>query len=118
MTPLFVQYAKCGTCVKASKWLKANGIEADSRDIVTANPTKEELTVWIEKSGLPIQKFFNTCGTKYKELGLKDVVKTAPKDELINLLASEGMLVKRPILVKGDTVLVGFKEADWQEKLL
>lgn len=117
MKPLFIQYAKCGTCQKASKWLKANGIEVESRDIITINPTKEELSAWIPESGLPITKFFNTSGVRYKELGLKDVVKKASEEELLDLLASEGKLVKRPILVTSDFVLVGFKEADWEEKL-
>ncbi|MGL4780774.1 MAG: arsenate reductase family protein [Bacteroidales bacterium] len=117
MKPLFIQYAKCGTCQKASKWLKANEIEVESRDIITINPTKEELRAWIPKSGLPINKFFNTSGVRYKELGLKDVVKKASEEELLDLLASEGKLVKRPILVAPDFVLVGFKEADWEEKL-
>lgn len=117
MKPLFIQYAKCGTCQKASKWLKANDIEVESRDIITINPTKEELSTWIPKSGLPITKFFNTSGVRYKELGLKDVVKKASEEELLDLLASEGKLVKRPILVTPDFVLVGFKEADWEEKL-
>lgn len=117
MKPLFIQYAKCGTCQKASKWLKANDIEVESRDIITINPTKEELSTWIPKSGLAITKFFNTSGVRYKELGLKDVVKKASEEELLDLLASEGKLVKRPILVTPDFVLVGFKEADWEEKL-
>lgn len=117
MKPLFLQYPKCGTCVKAAKFLKENNIEVESRDITIDNPTRDELKVWIEKSGLPIQKFFNTSGVRYKELGLKDVVKTAPDDELIGLLASDGKLVKRPVFVQGDTVLVGFKPEEWKSVL-
>lgn len=118
MRPLFIQYAKCGTCQKANKWLKANNIEIDARDIITANPTAEELTTWIGQSGVGVRKFFNTSGLRYKELGLKDVVKQAPEEELITLLASEGKLVKRPILVHGEHVLVGFKEEEWAKLLL
>lgn len=118
MKPLFIQYAKCGTCQKAAKWLKANGIEVESRDIITQNPSGEELNTWIPKSGVPVNKFFNTSGIRYKELGLKDVVKTAGYEQLLELLASEGKLVKRPVLVAGDTVLVGFKEEEWAAKLL
>lgn len=117
MKPLFLQYPKCGTCVKAAKFLKENNMEVESRDITIDNPTEEELKMWIEKSGLPIQKFFNTSGVRYKELGLKDIVKTAPSEELIRLLASDGKLVKRPVFVKGDIVLVGFKPEEWQSLL-
>ncbi|MFI3263510.1 MAG: arsenate reductase family protein [Rikenellaceae bacterium] len=113
MKPLFLCYAKCGTCTKASKWLKANAIEVESRDITVENPTLEELTLWVEQSGLPISKFFNTSGVKYRELGVKDIIKTASKEELIKLLASDGKLVKRPILVKENSVLVGFKEENY-----
>ncbi|MEG1615978.1 MAG: arsenate reductase family protein [Bacteroidales bacterium] len=118
MKPLFVQYAKCGTCQKAAKWLKANGIEVESRDIITQNPTREELERWIPASSLPVNKFFNTSGVRYKELQLKEVVKSAPSEELIKLLASEGKLVKRPVLVVGEKVLVGFKEEEWSALLL
>ncbi|MGL5318524.1 MAG: Spx/MgsR family RNA polymerase-binding regulatory protein [Bacteroidales bacterium] len=118
MKPIFIQYAKCGTCQKAAKWLKANGIDVESRDIITVNPTGEELKTWIPKSGLPVNKFFNTSGVRYKELGLKDVVKSATQEELLELLSSEGKLVKRPILIAGETVLVGFKEEEWSAKLL
>ncbi len=113
MNPLFVQYPKCGTCQKAAKWLKANAIETISRDITIENPSREELKLWIAQSGQPIQKFFNTSGLVYKELNLKDKVKTASTDELLDLLASNGKLVKRPVFVAGDKVLVGFKEEDW-----
>lgn len=115
MKPIFIQYAKCGTCQKAVKWLKANNIEVEVRDIIIENPTTEELTEWIAKSGIPATKFFNTSGLRYKELNLKNKVKSAKTDELINILASEGKLVKRPVLVSGDKVLVGFKEEEWQE---
>lgn len=114
----FIQYAKCGTCRKAAKWLAEHQIETANRDIITENPTAEELAQWIEASGIPAAKFFNTCGVRYKELNLKDVVKTASQEELINLLASEGKLVKRPILVKENRVLVGFKEEQWNAALL
>lgn len=118
MKPLFVEYSKCGTCQKALKWLKANGIEVTDRDIVTHNPSEQELRIWIPQSRIPINKFFNTSGLKYKELGLKNVVKSATPDELIQLLASDGKLVKRPVLVYGDIVLVGFKEEEWTNALL
>lgn len=118
MTPEFIHYPKCSTCIKATKWLKANNIEVNSRDITIQNPTSLELTQWIGASELPVSKFFNTSGLRYKALGLKDVVKSASQDELIDLLASEGMLVKRPILIADNIVLVGFKEEEWAEKLL
>lgn len=113
---LFVQYPKCSTCRKAAKWLEENNISVESRDITTANPNKEELKVWIELSGLPIKRFFNTSGMIYKENNLKEKVATAPEDELLDILASNGMVVKRPILVGKDFVLVGFKEEEWAEK--
>lgn len=115
MKPLFIEYPKCGTCRKAAKWLKDNGIEVDDRHIVDNNPKAEELAQWIKASGIPAAKFFNTSGKKYKEQNLKEVVKTADEQTLINLLASDGMLVKRPILVDGDKVIAGFKEDQWQE---
>lgn len=117
MKPLFIQYPKCGTCRKAAKWLKENNVEITYRHIVDDNPTTEELSEWIDKSGLPVQKFFNTSGQVYKQNNLKDVVKTAPREKLIDLLAENGMLVKRPILVTDDFVLVGFNENEWEEKL-
>ncbi|MGL4772828.1 MAG: arsenate reductase family protein [Clostridium sp.] len=115
MKTLFVQYPKCTTCIRARKYLENKGIEFENRIISEDNPSKEELKLWIEKSGLPINKFFNTSGKLYRELGLKDKVKTASEDELLELLASDGMLVKRPILVEEDRVLVGFKEEDWNK---
>lgn len=110
---LFLQYPKCSTCQKAAKWLKENNVEVESRHIVESNPTVEELTTWIERSHLPVNKFFNTSGNVYKELNLKEVVKTASKDELINILATNGMVVKRPLIISDDFVLVGFKEDEW-----
>lgn len=113
----FINYSKCGTCRKAKKWLEDNNINFIDRPIVEQKPNKEELQHWIEISGLPIAKFFNTSGRLYKEMNLKDKVKISSKEELLELLASDGMLVKRPILVKGDEVLVGFKEEQWEGKL-
>lgn len=118
MKPLFIQYPKCGTCRKAAQWLKEHNIEVESRDIVSDNPTQKELSVWINKSGKPIQKFFNTSGLRYKELNLKDKVKIAKEEELLHILATEGMLVKRPVLIAGDIVLTGFKEDEWSKALL
>lgn len=117
MKPLFIQYPKCGTCRKATKWLNDNKVEVTSRHIVEDNPTQAELSEWIDRSGLPVQKFFNTSGQVYKQNNLKDVVKTSSREELINLLADNGMLVKRPIVVTDDFVLVGFNENEWKEKL-
>lgn len=116
MKPLFIQYPKCGTCRKAAKWLKDNNIDVNSRHIVEENPSAKELSEWIDRSGLPVQKFFNTSGQVYKQNNLKEVVKTAPREELIALLAENGMLVKRPILVADNFVLVGFKEDEWEKK--
>lgn len=113
----FINYSKCGTCRKAKKWLEDNNISFIDRPIVEQKPNKEELQHWIESSGLLIAKFFNTSGRLYKEMNLKDKVKISSKEELLELLASDGMLVKRPILVKGDEILVGFKEEQWEEKL-
>lgn len=118
MTYLFIQYPKCSTCQKAAKWLKENNIDVESRDIVLNNPTTIEFNSWINISNKPIQKFFNTNGLRYKALNIKDSIKTASNKELIELLSSEGMLVKRPILVAKDFVLVGFNQKEWQQKLL
>ncbi|GAA0086614.1 Spx/MgsR family RNA polymerase-binding regulatory protein [Clostridium sp. MB05] len=117
MSVLFIEYPKCTTCKKAKKFLTENNIEFIDRHIAEENPTKDELKNWISKSGLGINKFFNTSGVLYREMQLKDKVKVLPEDELLDILASNGMLVKRPIIVKDDTVLVGFKEAEWIEKL-
>ena len=114
---LFVCYPKCSTCQKARKWLEGQGKDFTVRDIKADNPTESELRQWHEKSGLPLKKFFNTSGNLYKELHLKDRLPGMSEDEQFALLASDGMLVKRPIAVDGDTVLIGFKEADWAEKL-
>lgn len=110
MKPLFLQYPKCTTCKKAFKTLKDNNIEVEDRHIVENNPTKEELLAWIEKSGLDFKKFFNTSGMLYREMELKDKVKAMSLDEAATLLATNGMLVKRPLLITEDKVLVGFKE--------
>lgn len=115
MKNLFIYYPKCSTCIKAKKWLSEKEIDFQERNIVEENPNKEELKVWIEKSGLPIKKFFNTSGKLYKEMNLKDKVNEASQDELIELLSTNGMLVKRPLLIKEDKVLVGFKENEWSE---
>jgi arsenate reductase len=107
-------YPKCGTCKKALKWLDDNGIKYEYRHIVEENPTKDELKNWYEKSGLPLKKFFNTSGLKYKELNLKDRIPQMTEEEIFDLLSTDGMLVKRPILIVGDKVLVGFKEEEWE----
>lgn len=115
MSPIAICYPKCGTCQKAEKWLKANGIEYTYRPIKEENPTADELKNWLKQSGLPIAKFFNTSGLLYKEQNMKDKVKVLSESELIDILASNGMMVKRPILLAGDKVLVGFKEDEWQQ---
>ena len=112
---LFICYPKCTTCKKALKWLDDNGLQYELRDIKEKNPTYDELKNWHSKSGLPLKKFFNTSGLLYKSMELKDKLPTMPEDEQLKLLATDGMLVKRPILVTDDTVLVGFKEADWEK---
>ncbi len=117
-TMLFVEYPKCTTCKKAKKWLDEHSVSYEDRHIKEQNPTVEELKEWHEKSGLPLKKFFNTSGLLYKEMNLKDKLKTMSEEEQFDLLASDGMLVKRPIAVAADTVLVGFKEADWEKTLL
>jgi len=114
---LFVEYPKCTTCQKARKWLEANEITFQSRHIKDEKPTAEELKTWQERSGLPLKKFFNTSGMLYKELGLKDKLPGMDEEEQIALLASDGMLVKRPILVGDGFVLVGFREAEWAAAL-
>ncbi|MCH5342610.1 MAG: arsenate reductase family protein [Acetatifactor sp.] len=115
---IFLQYPKCSTCQKADKWLKDNQIAVESRDIKADNPTYEELKDWHQRSGLPLKKFFNTSGLIYKELQLKDKLPSMSEEEQLKLLATDGMLVKRPLVVGEDFVLTGFKEAEWQEKLL
>ena len=112
---LFIQYPPCTTCQKAKKWLDAKGIEYELRDIKLNNPTLPELTEWYAKSGLPLKKLFNTSGLLYKSLNLKEKLPTMSEEEQLRLLATDGMLVKRPVVVKGDLVLTGFKEADWEK---
>ena len=114
---LFLEYPPCTTCKKAKKWLQDHGLEFTARHIKENNPTAEEISVLQEKSGLELKKFFNTSGMIYRDLGLKDKLPTMSREEQLALLASDGMLVKRPILVTEDAVLVGFKEAQW-EKLI
>ena len=113
----FLCYAKCTTCQKAKKWLDANGIKYTERPIKEQNPTIEELKVWHQMSGLPLKKFFNTSGLLYKDMKLKDKIPKMSEEEQYVLLSTDGMLVKRPIVIGEDFVLVGFKEADWEEKL-
>ena len=114
---LFVHYPRCSTCKKAKKWLEENNLEFDEKDIVEDNPTFEELNEWFEKSDLPLKRFFNTSGMKYRELKLKDKLPDMSEKEQLELLATDGMLVKRPIIVTDD-VLTGFKVKEWEEKLL
>jgi arsenate reductase len=114
---LFIQYPPCSTCQKAKKWLDAQGIAYEDRHIKENNPTYEELKAWYEKSGLPLKRFFNTSGLLYKSLNLKEKLPTMTEEEQLRLLATDGMLVKRPLIVAENTVLTGFREAEW-EKLL
>ena len=111
----FIEYPPCSTCKKAKKWLDDNGISYEARHIKENNPTYEELKAWHEISGLPLKKFFNTSGLLYKSMNLKDKLPTMTQEEQLRLLASDGMLVKRPIAVKGDVVLTGFKESEWDK---
>ena len=113
----FLCYPKCSTCKKAQTWLTDHEISFDLRDIKSNNPSESELRAWHEKSGLPLKKFFNTSGQLYKSMQLKDKLPTMSEDEMFTLLASDGMLVKRPMLITDETVLVGFKEADWSALL-
>lgn len=114
MKNVFVCYPKCSTCKKAQKYLDEHGIDYELRDIRTDNPTKEELTVWYEKSGLELKRFFNTSGTLYKEMKLKEKLPDMTEEEKLALLASDGMLVKRPVFIGDGKVLVGFKEKEWE----
>ncbi len=111
---LFIQYPRCSTCKKAKKWLDEHGIQYQDRHIVEDNPTAEELREWIGLSGLPIKRFFNTSGMRYRELQLKDRLPQMSEEEQIELLSSDGMLVKRPLVIGEDFVLVGFKEKEWE----
>ena len=113
----FICYPKCTTCKKAEKWLDDNGIGYEMRDIKTDNPTYDELNEWYNLSGLPLKKFFNTSGLLYKSMNLKEKLPTMSESEMLKLLSSDGMLVKRPLLIGDDFVLVGFKESEWEEKL-
>ena len=111
---LFVNYPKCSTCKKARKFLEEKGVAFEDRDIKEKNPTADELKEWIAKSGLPVKKFFNTSGMLYRQMELKDKLPNMSEQEMIELLATDGMLVKRPILVSEDKVLVGFRQAEWE----
>lgn len=114
---LFLEYPKCSTCQKAKKWLDEHEIKYTDRHIVEENPTYEELKDWYQRSGMPLKKFFNTSGLLYKEMKLKDKLADMSEEEQLKLLATNGMLVKRPLIVDGATILTGFKEAEWSEKL-
>lgn len=114
----FICYPKCSTCQKARKWLEVNHLEFTERHIVEENPSYEELKEWYAESGLPLKKFFNTSGMLYKEMQLKDKLPTMSEEEQLKLLATNGMLVKRPIIVNGNIILTGFKEAEWEKALL
>jgi len=114
---IFLSYAKCTTCQKAKKWLDTKGIEYSERPIKEQNPSAEELKKWYKMSGLPLKKFFNTSGLLYKDMKLKDKLPNMSEEEQIALLSSDGMLVKRPMIIGEDFVTVGFKEAEWEEKL-
>ena len=114
----FICYPKCSTCQKARKWLESNHLEFTERHIVEENPSYEELKKWYAESGLPLKKFFNTSGMLYKEMQLKDKLPTMSEEEQLKLLATNGMLVKRPLIVNGNMILTGFKEAEWEKALL
>lgn len=114
---LFLCYPKCSTCQKARKWLEEQGISFEERDIKLNNPTEEELRTWYARSGLPLKRFFNTSGLQYKALGLKDKLPNMSEEEQLALLATDGMLVKRPLVVDEDFVLTGFKQAEWEQML-
>lgn len=114
---LVLVYRKCSTCLKALKWLEDNKIEFEERPIKEQNPSYEELKAWYQMSGLPLKKFFNTSGLIYKDMQLKDKLPTMSEDEQLQLLATNGMLVKRPLVIGDDFVLTGFKEKEWEEKM-
>ena len=115
---LFIQYPKCSTCQKAKKWLDANGVTYTDRHIKEENPTYDELKEWYQKSGLPLKKFFNTSGMIYRDMQLKDKLPEMSDEEQLQLLASDGMLVKRPLIIKDELVMTGFKVKEWEENLL
>ena len=115
---LLICYPKCTTCQKAKKWLESQGIAYTERNIAEENPTYAELKEWYKKSGLPLKRFFNTSGLLYKSMQLKDKLPEMSEEEQLKLLATDGMLVKRPLVVDGDNALIGFKEAEWTEKML
>lgn len=115
---LFLEYPPCSTCRKAKAWLDAQGLVYSARHIKEDNPTYEELREWYQRSGLPLKKFFNTSGLVYKSLNLKERLPEMSEEEQLRLLASDGMLVKRPLVISGDVVLTGFRESEWKEKLL
>ena len=117
MRVLFIEYPPCSTCQKAKKWLTAHNVEFTSRHIKEQNPTAEELTAWIAESGLSVKKFFNTSGLLYKSMALKDKLPSMTQEEQIALLATDGMLVKRPLMIGDGFILVGFKEKEWEERL-
>lgn len=117
MDPLFICYPKCGTCQKAKRWLDAKGLPYRIRHIVDENPTRTELALWVALSGKPINKFFNTSGILYREMALSSRLSQMSTDEQLDVLAVDGMLVKRPLLITGKNVLVGFKEAEWEALL-
>ena len=117
MGVLFLQYPPCTTCKRAKAWLDERGVDYEARNIKEENPTVEELKAWHQKSGLPLKRFFNTSGLAYKALGLKDRLPTMTEEEQYQLLASDGMLVKRPLAIGEDFVLVGFRQDQWQERL-
>lgn len=114
---LFICYPKCSTCQRAQKWLDESGVQYTLRDIKTDNPSYEELAEWHERSALPLKKLFNTSGLLYKSTGLKDKLPDMSEDEMLRLLASDGMLVKRPLLISDGFVLVGFKQTEWESKI-
>ncbi|MDQ0508775.1 arsenate reductase [Peptoniphilus ivorii] len=111
---LFIEYPKCSTCKKAKKWLDDQGLAYEARDIVKDRPSFEELKAWYERSDYPLKRFFNTSGIRYRELGLKDKLADMSEEDQLELLATDGMLVKRPLLITEDQVLVGFKEEEWE----
>lgn len=117
MKCLFIEYPKCSTCKNAKKWLEEHNVEFEARNIIESTPTFEELKEWIKISGLPLKKFFNTSGMLYRELNLREKLAELEEDEQIRILSSNGMLIKRPILVKENKILVGFNQTEWEENL-